>query len=150
MKRGMFFRAAVAGSLAYLTISLARFMDSQPVPPPPVVIMAPPPVDGDTTRVVDVRRADLERTVALAASARIVPAFRDGAPIGVKLYAIRPDSALALLGLQNGDTLIALNDVPASSPDVALEVQGPLRQPDHLDLDIERRGARMRILVLLH
>jgi len=142
----MFFRALIATSVAYLYIAFARFVHVEPAAPPQPAVVIPE----SATRVVDVRRADLERTSELAASARIVPAFRDGAPLGVKFYAIRPDSPLALLGLENGDTLIAVNDVSASSPDVALYVYGPLHVPDHLDLDVERRGERVRIVVLLH
>lgn len=143
----MFFRAATAASLAYLFLAVARLVHvDAPAPPPPVVIAAPSAPS--TTRVVDVRRADLEATAADPRAARIVPAIRDGAPSGFKLYAIRPDSPLSLIGLQNGDTLRAINDTPLTSPEAALEVYRPL--PDHLDLDVERRGELLRILVLLH
>jgi len=144
----MFFRAATAASITYLFIAFARFVHVEPAPVRAPPVAAAPPAAA--TRIVDVRRADLDRATELAGSARIVPAFRDGAATGVKLYAIRSDSALALMGLENGDTLRAVNDVEASSPDVALEVYRPLRPPDHLDLDVERRGQRVRILVLLH
>jgi type II secretory pathway component PulC len=147
-----FLRIATLSLLAYTTFNLAEIAHGDRSRVSVVGSMSPPPpaIAVSGTRVVDVRRADLERTVALVASARIVPALRDGAPIGVKFYAIRPDSPLALIGLENGDTLIAVNDVPASSPDVALYVYGPQREPDHLDLDVERRGERVRIVVLLH
>jgi hypothetical protein len=41
--------------------------------------------------------------------ARIVPAMKNGKPDGVKLYAIRPMSAVAQLGFANGDTLTKIN-----------------------------------------
>jgi len=113
------------------------------------VLAAQPPI-AYTTRVVDVRRADLDEMASVASSARIVPTLNDGVPAGIKLYAIRPGSLLATIGLENGDTLRAINDVPLTSPDAALEVYRPLHQPDHFDLDVLRRGEEVRIVVLLH
>ena len=40
---------------------------------------------------------------------RIVPAMKNGKPEGVKLYAIRPNSAVSQLGFVNGDTLATVN-----------------------------------------
>lgn len=156
----MFFKVAVISILGYLAIAHtpspapAAIAGAGPPPPPPGPPPAPMvvvvPAAASATRVVDVRRADLERTSAIARSARIVPAHRHGVPSGVKLYAIRPGSPFAAIGFENGDTLHAINDVPLTSADVALEIYRTHRDPDHLDLDIERRGERVRILVLLH
>ncbi|HEY8141291.1 MAG TPA: hypothetical protein VIG06_01420 [Kofleriaceae bacterium] len=166
----MFFRVAVVSVLVYLAVVVTTAVHSDawlvtaaapaasppapppaalPLPPPaPIVVVVPSAVS--STRVVDIRRADLEQTDAIARSARIVPTMRDGAPIGFKLYAIRPGSLLAAIGFENGDTLRAINDVPLVSADLALEVYRTHRDPDHFDLDIERRGERVRIVVLLH
>ena len=40
---------------------------------------------------------------------RMVPTMKNGKPDGVKLYAIRPMSAVAQLGFENGDTLASVN-----------------------------------------
>ena len=134
----MFFKVAVVSLLGYLAllaptvpvavpvpVPLATRADAAapvpvpvpaPLPPPaPMVVVVPAVASG--TRVVDVRRADLERTLAVAQSARVVPTLRDGKLIGVKLYAIRPGSPLAAIGLENGDTLRAINDIPLTTPD---------------------------------
>ena len=160
----MFFKVAVVTLLGYLALlatppvpvplatraeALAPVLPASALPPPaPMVVVVP--ATASSTQVVDVRRADLERTLTVARAARVVPTLRDGQFIGVKLYAIRPGSPLAAIGLENGDTVRAINDVPLTTPDLALEVYRTHRDPDHYDLDIERRGQRVRILVLVH
>ena len=158
----MFFKVAVVSLLGYLAllatpvpVPLATRADV-PAPvaasalPPPAPVVVVVPAAASSTRVVDVRRADLERALTVAQSARIIPTLRHGQPLGVKLYAIRPGSPLAAIGLENGDTLLAINDVALTTPDRALEIYRTQRNPDHYDLDLERRGERVRILVLVH
>jgi hypothetical protein len=122
----------------------------QPLPPPPAPMVVVVPSAASSTRVVDVRRADLEQAMLAPRPGRMVPALTDGKPSGVKIYAIRPGSALAAIGLENGDTLRAINDVPMTSADAALEIYRPHKEPDHFDLDIVRKGERVRIVVLVH
>ena len=73
-----------------------------------------------------IRRGLLDRLLAdpmaVAKSARIVPAFTAGMPAGFKLYAIRAGSLFAALGLQNGDTVVTINGFDLASPDKSLEV----------------------------
>ena len=77
-------------------------------------------VFGDVVRVDAthylVERAALEHALAcpevVARSARIIPVLTDGRPRGLRLYAIRPGSPAALLGLRNGDTVLAIDDLP--------------------------------------
>lgn len=56
---------------------------------------------------------------AFMKGARIVPAIKDGKPLGFKLYAIRPGSPYALLGLANGDTITSVNGQPITTSDEA-------------------------------
>jgi general secretion pathway protein C len=79
-------------------------------------------------------------TNLLARSARIVPNIVDGKPSGFKLYAIRPNSVYARIGLQNGDAVQAINGYDMSSPDKALEVYTKLRRANHLTVSVTRRG----------
>ena len=79
-------------------------------------------------------------TNLLARSARIVPNVVDGKPAGFKLYAIRPNSVYARIGLQNGDAIMAINGYDMSSPDKALEVYTKLRRANHLTVSVQRRG----------
>jgi type II secretory pathway component PulC len=151
MERRMFFKVAVVSLLVYLALLHNPTRDAAlfagPPPAPMVVVV---PAIATTTRVVDVRRADLEQAMVDPSIARIVPALHRGRLAGVKLYAIRPGSPLTAIGIQNGDTLRAINDVPITSADSVLEVYRAQREPDHYDLDIDRRGEPMRILVLVH
>jgi general secretion pathway protein C len=166
----MFFRVAVVSVLVYIAVVVTTAVHSDtwvataaapaaspPAPPPAPPPLPPPapmvgvvPAAATETRVVDVRRADLKETDLISRSARIVPTLRDGVPIGYKLYAIRPGSLLAVVGFENGDTLRAINDVPLVSAERVLEVHRSLGDHDHFDVDVERRGERVRIVVLLH
>jgi general secretion pathway protein C len=100
-----------------------------------------------------IRRELLDRLLAnsdeLCRSARIVPRFVDGRARGFRLYAIRPGSIFHHLGLENGDTLIALNGFDLSSPDRALEAYVHLRSASSLTLELERRGQRVTLEYLV-
>jgi general secretion pathway protein C len=79
-------------------------------------------------------------TATLARQARIVPAVKDGKANGFRLYAIRPGSVFARIGLENGDTIHVINGQEISTPDRALEVYTKLRSASHLTISITRRG----------
>jgi general secretion pathway protein C len=61
------------------------------------------------------------------------------------LYAIRPSSVYAKLGLANGDTLQAINGFELTSADKALEVYTKLREATSLQVSVTRRGKDMTI-----
>jgi S1-C subfamily serine protease len=82
----------------------------------------------------------------LVGEARIVPAISDGKPDGFKLYAIRPKSPFAALGLQNGDTIRKLNGVVLTGPDRALEAIAQARGATKLELELSRRGEPMTLV----
>ena len=72
--------------------------------------------------------------------ARIVPSIKNGKPNGFKLYAIRPSSAFAKIGLQNGDTVHNINGFDLSTPDKALEVYTKVREASSISVSVTRRG----------
>jgi general secretion pathway protein C len=78
--------------------------------------------------------------MAVAKGARVVPSMKNGKPDGFKLYAIRPASAFAKLGLTNGDTLQSINGFELTSADKALEVYTKLREASSLEVEVTRRG----------
>jgi len=78
--------------------------------------------------------------MAVAKGARVVPSMKNGKPDGFKLYAIRPSSAFAKLGLSNGDTLQSINGFELNSADRALEVYTKLREATSLEVEVTRRG----------
>jgi hypothetical protein len=130
-------------------LAIAQSYDLAPPPAPP-----PAPPDPDPTPIAGITQVDdtdfvVERAavdkiladpMTVAKGARIVPSIKSGVPDGLKLYAIRPSSAYAQLGLQNGDTIHAVNGHDISSADKALEAYQQLRDARSVDLSITRRG----------
>ncbi len=81
---------------------------------------------------------------AAAKGARVVPAMKDGKPLGFKLYAVKPDSFIAHLGLENGDTVTTVDGEPIASPDKALAAYSKLRDlkvGDVVTVTIDRKGT---------
>lgn len=76
-----------------------------------------------------------------ARGARIVPSVKNGKPNGIKLYAIRPSSVYAKLGMRNGDTISSINGFPIStSPDKALELYTKLKSSSNISVTVTHRG----------
>ena len=81
-----------------------------------------------------------ENPMAFMKGARVVPAMKNGKPEGIKLYAIRPSSPYAKLGLTNGDTLTAVNGLEITTAEKGLEIYQKLRSSTSLEVDVIRRG----------
>ncbi len=96
----------------------------------------------DSTFAIDRALVDrlLANPMAVSKGARLVPSVKNGVPNGFKIYAVRPTSIYARLGLVNGDTIHAVNGHALASVDEALEVYAKVRTADHLELDVTRRG----------
>lgn len=132
--------------------------------PPAVAANTPPPTQapainadlGDIDKGVNcagnsctIDRALVEKllsnTTMLATAARFVPSIKDGKPNGFKLYAIRPQSIFGRIGLQNGDTIKAINGSEMTTPDAALGLYTKLRNASHLSVQVERRGETVTL-----
>ncbi len=102
---------------------------------------------GDNTYEIDKSLVDkvLANPMAVAKGARVVPAVKNGKPDGFKLYAIRPSSVYAKLGLSNGDTLQSINGFELTSADKALEAYTKLREATSLEVEVTRRGKPMTL-----
>ena len=87
----------------------------------------------------------LANTMSLATAARFLPSVKDGRPNGFKLYAIRPNSIFDKIGLQNGDTIKAINGNEMTTPDAALGLYSKLRSASHLSAQVDRRGATVTL-----
>jgi general secretion pathway protein C len=100
------------------------------------------PGDGPNSFVIDKNLVEkaLLNPMAVAKGARVVPSLKNGKPDGFKLYAIRPGSVFARLGLANGDTLQSINGFELTSVDKVLEVYTKLREATSLEVEITRRG----------
>ncbi len=99
--------------------------------------------------VFRIERKTLDQVLAdpstMARGARIVPSIKNGKPHGFKLYAIRPSSIYAALGLHNGDTILAANGFVLDTPDKALEAYTQLRSAKTIVVELERRGKPMKL-----
>jgi general secretion pathway protein C len=132
-------------------------------PPPAPVVASAEPMPGDATGLekdiekgvrcsgssceIDRSLVDkvLANTTALATSARFVPSIKDGKPNGFKVYAIRPGSVFAKLGMQNADLVKSINGLDMSTPDKALEAYTKLKSASHLTMTVERHGANVTL-----
>jgi len=120
-----------------------------PVPPPPgdpvvPVLAGLTKLDDDhftvTRAAFDAFLADRDRVLR---GARIVPAVRLGQADGYRLYAIRPTSLFAHLGLQNGDTLRELNGVAVIDRGVLDDV----RDTTQFLFKLDRRGNPFELTI---
>jgi hypothetical protein len=141
----------------------SRRCQSEPPPPPPEGADGAEPPPGPSAlnpscsegRCV-VGRRELEALVrdtpTLTRLARVVPATQDGAVIGIKLFAIRPGTPLALLGFQNGDMVRSLAGIEIDSlaalsraSEVVLEQErwtiAAVREGEPFELTIETSQA---------
>jgi hypothetical protein len=91
----------------------------------------------------------LANPMALAKGGRIVPAMKDGKPLGFKLYAIRPGSVYARLGFSNGDTLQRVNGFELTTADKALEVYTKVREAKLLTIELDRRGTPVTLTFVI-
>ena len=119
------------------------------VPPPPPLAVSLPAIEElqrfhyRVLRVALLREANAE---PYRASCRIVPVLRDSRPHGFKVYAFRPNSLYARLGLQNGDLVERINGVDLTTPDRTLEIYARLREARRIRVDLERRGVPMHMV----
>lgn len=124
-----------------------------PSPAPACVAPAPPPSYPGVAQLEPnrfaIERALFERLVAaptaLTSAARILPTTRHGEPDGLKLYAIRRSSVLAAAGLENGDTVLAINGHPLADPLGTAAAFRDLAHRDTIVLELRRRGEPLTL-----
>jgi general secretion pathway protein C len=83
----------------------------------------------------------LENTAALMTQVRIVPEKDGDKATGIRLFGVKPDSLLGVLGMENGDKLQTINGFDMTNPEKALEAYARLRTADHLTVSVNRKGA---------
>lgn len=115
-------------------------LGSTPAVPDPLI---------DSIKKIDDLRYEVPRStvdavvadpMAIARGARIVPSMKQGQPNGFKIYAVRPMSFYAAIGLVNGDTILAINGQPLGSVAVSADLYDKLKGVDSIRIDIDRRG----------
>jgi general secretion pathway protein C len=80
-------------------------------------------------------------------TARVVPAMKNGQPDGIKLYAIRPSSVFAHIGLQNGDTIQTINGNDLGDLSKALDSYAKLKVAHAFVIEIVRRGRPLTVTI---
>ncbi|HEY5934468.1 MAG TPA: type II secretion system protein GspC [Kofleriaceae bacterium] len=91
----------------------------------------------------------LANPMAVMKGARVVPAMKDGKPVGIKLYAIRPTSFYGKIGFANGDTIKSVNGLELTSVDKGLDVYTKLRDAKKLEIELVRRGKPMTLTITI-
>jgi general secretion pathway protein C len=76
--------------------------------------------------------------------ARVTPSIKNGKPNGIKVYAVRPSSTLAQLGLKNGDTLHAINGHALAMDSTRCVIEAAL-QASNVVVEITRRGKPIKL-----
>jgi general secretion pathway protein C len=87
----------------------------------------------------------LENQAELMRQARVVPEQENGKMVGIRMFGVRPDTLLGVLGMQNGDRLQTINGFDMTSPEKALEAYARLRTADHLTVQVNRGGQNVNI-----
>jgi general secretion pathway protein C len=87
----------------------------------------------------------LENQAELMRQARIVPEQENGKMVGIRLFGVRPDTLLGLLGMNNGDRLQTINGFDMTSPEKALEAYARLRTADKLTVQVNRGGQNVNL-----
>ncbi len=105
----------------------------------------------DTEFQIDRSAVDkiLNDQASLMRSARIVPEQKDGKTIGIRLFGVRPDTLLGVLGLKNGDRLEQINGFEMGDPQKALQAYARLRTAENLKLTLNRRGKPTTINIAI-
>jgi len=76
----------------------------------------------------------------LSREVQVVPAFRDGVPIGFRFARVGADSPATSLGLKSGDMIRAVNGQPLDSMQRLLSLVASLERTTQVDLEVERAG----------
>ncbi len=76
----------------------------------------------------------------MAREARVVPNFADGQTNGFKVFSIRRNSALRMMGLKNNDVLTGVNGFDLSNTEKALEIYSKLQAEKSFTLELLRNG----------
>ncbi len=76
----------------------------------------------------------------LLVSARAIPYIKDGAIQGFRLVNISPSSFYRIIGLQDGDVIKSVNNIPISNPQVLLKIMSDIQNETYFEIKIDRMG----------
>ena len=87
----------------------------------------------------------LENAVTLMSQVRLLPDKDGDRSVGIRLFNVKSDSLLGILGMENGDRLQTINGLDITDPEKALEALGRLRLADHLTVSVNRKGLNTNL-----
>lgn len=70
---------------------------------------------------------------------RMVPHFRNGRAIGIKVFSLPPN-----IGLESGDVILSINGFTLTDPDKALEAYTKLKAASQFEIYLERDGRLLK------
>ncbi|NNG01640.1 MAG: PDZ domain-containing protein [Desulfobacteraceae bacterium] len=98
---------------------------------------------------ITLRRSLIEDSVQdiskLMTEVQIRPYLENGAPAGLALSNIKPNSIFRRMGLRNGDIITGVDGQNIQSVDDALKLYENLRSSSNVNVDIKRRGRERNI-----
>ncbi len=77
--------------------------------------------------------------------ARLLPYSEGGKVAGFRISEIKPGGIFGLMGLQNGDILLRINDYEVDSPEKGVKLLSGLRGESSVSMDIRRDGKPKRL-----
>lgn len=121
------------------TLQRLTMRDGPPIPYTPTAWAAPMAVNEFVVSRTEVM-SKLGDLYGLAREVQVVPAFRDGLPIGFRFARVGPDSPVTTLGLKSGDVIRSVNGQPLDSMQRLLSLVATLERTTQVDLEVERAG----------
>jgi general secretion pathway protein C len=98
---------------------------------------------------ISLRRSYIEQSMSDMASlmtqVQIKPHMEDGAPAGLALSSIKPNSIFRRMGLRNGDIITGVDGSEIASVDDALKMVEGLKSSSNLTVQLNRRGREKNI-----
>jgi general secretion pathway protein C len=102
---------------------------------------------GDKQYLLDRRKVQqsLESPEHILSDARLFPNIKNGKQEGFLVQEIIPGGIYDSLGLKNGDTLLRINGLQISNPEVAIQAMSAMRGMNTVNLDIIRGSSKMTL-----
>ncbi len=88
----------------------------------------------------------IEQYAELMKGTMVTPDKENGRVVGVRLFGIRPESVLGVLGVENGDRIMTINGYDLTDPSAAVQAMAYLRSAPRIDVVIQRGGKPTSIL----
>jgi len=82
----------------------------------------------------------------LVSQIRVIPFFKDGKPVGLRLFAIRPGSVFEMVGLRNGDLLKSIDGVELREMEKLSGLMQILKEKDRIKVTIERENRDLEFV----